>query len=64
MAISLLPCLPAYIVFMCIRHTDNINDEDKVKILLSAFTNSVKKVIRKRSADFETIVLWLANTLR
>lgn len=63
-AIGLLPCLPAYIIFMCVRHTDNINDEDKVRTLLSAFTNSVKKVIRKRSGDFETTTLWLANTLR
>lgn len=63
-AVTLLPGLPAYIVFMCIRHTDYVNDEDKVKALLSAFTNSVKKVIRKRHDDFETTVLWLSNTLR
>lgn len=49
---------------MCVRHTDYINDEDKVRTLLSAFTNSVKKVIRKRSGDIETTALWLANTLR
>lgn len=49
---------------MCIRHTDYVNDEDKVKALLSAFTNSVKKVIRKRHEDYETTVLWLSNTLR
>ncbi|XP_045467550.1 unconventional myosin-Va isoform X2 [Harmonia axyridis] len=63
-AITLLPCLPAYIVFMCIRHTDFINDDEKVKSLISAFTNAVKKVVRKRYEDFETTVLWLANTLR
>lgn len=63
-AVTLLPGLPAYIVFMCIRHTDYINDEDKVRSLLSAFTNSVKKVIRKRHEDFETTALWLSNTLR
>lgn len=61
---TLLPGLPAYIVFMCIRHTDYINEEDKVRALLSAFTNTVKKVIRKRNEDFETIALWLSNTLR
>ncbi|XP_044744142.1 unconventional myosin-Va isoform X3 [Coccinella septempunctata] len=63
-AITLLPCLPAYIVFMCIRHTDFINDEEKVKSFLSCFTNAVKKVVKKRYEDFETTVLWLANTLR
>lgn len=63
-AVTLLPGLPAYIVFMCVRHTDYINSEDKVRSLLSAFTNTVKKVVRKRSEDFETIALWLSNTLR
>lgn len=63
-AVALLPGLPAYIVFMCVRHTDYVNDDDKVKSLLSAFTNSVKKVIKKRHEDFETTALWLSNTLR
>ncbi|KAK9892692.1 hypothetical protein WA026_021547 [Henosepilachna vigintioctopunctata] len=63
-AITMLPCLPAYIVFMCIRHTDLMNDEEKVKSLISAFTNAVKKVIRKRHEDLETSALWFANTLR
>ena len=29
---TLLPGLPAYIIFMCIRHTDVTNDEEKVKL--------------------------------
>lgn len=63
-AVTLLPGLPAYILFMCIRHTDYINDDDKVKKLLAEFTNAVKKVIKKRHSDFETTTLWLSNTLR
>ncbi|KAG5877915.1 hypothetical protein JTB14_011629 [Gonioctena quinquepunctata] len=63
-AVALLPGLPAYIIFMCVRHTDYINDEDKVRSLLSAFGNTVKKLIRKRHSDFETTTLWLSNTLR
>lgn len=63
-AVTLLPGLPAYILFMCIRHTDFINDEDKVKSLLSTFMTSVKKVVKKRHEDFETLVLWLSNMLR
>uniref|UniRef100_A0A6P7H7L6 Unconventional myosin-Va-like n=1 Tax=Diabrotica virgifera virgifera TaxID=50390 RepID=A0A6P7H7L6_DIAVI len=63
-AVTLLPGLPAYIIFMCIRYTDYVNDEEKVKTLLSAFTNTLKKVIKKRVGDFETTVLWLANILR
>ncbi|CAH0551807.1 unnamed protein product [Brassicogethes aeneus] len=63
-AVALLPGLPAYIIFMCIRHTDYTNDDQKVKLLLSAFTNSVKKVIRKNHENFESNALWLSNTLR
>lgn len=63
-AITLLPGLPAYISFMCVRHTDYVNDEEKVKAFLLTFISSVKKVIRKKNADFETTTLWLANVLR
>lgn len=63
-AVTLLPGLPAYILFMCVRHTDYINDENKVRSLLTAFINGIKKVIKKRHEDFETSVLWMSNTLR
>lgn len=63
-AVTLLPGLPAYIIFMCVRYTDYINDEEKVKVLLSSFSNSLKKIIRKRLGDFETSALWLSNVLR
>lgn len=63
-AIALLPGLPAYIIFMCVRHTDYINDEEKVKTLLSSFANYLKKTIKKRGDNFEVLVLWLANSVR
>lgn len=53
---QLLPGLPAYIFFMCIRHTDFVNDDVKVKSLLSNFINGVKKVIKKKHNDLDTIV--------
>ncbi|KAG7189228.1 hypothetical protein KM043_008789 [Ampulex compressa] len=62
-AVTLLPALPAYILFMCIRHTDCINDDDKVRSLLTGYLNAVKRVVRKR-VDFDYGVLWLSNTLR
>lgn len=48
---------------MCVRHTDCINDDDKVRSLLTCYLNAVKKVIRKRD-DIDSSVLWLNNTLR
>ncbi|XP_017766826.1 PREDICTED: unconventional myosin-Va isoform X4 [Eufriesea mexicana] len=62
-AVTLLPGLPAYIFFMCIRHTDCINDDEKVRLLLTGYLNAVKRVVKKRE-DFDSSVLWLSNTLR
>ncbi|XP_034177931.2 dilute class unconventional myosin isoform X2 [Osmia lignaria lignaria] len=62
-AVTLLPGLPAYILFMCIRHTDCINDDEKVRLLLTGYLNAVKRVVKKRE-DFDSSVLWLSNTLR
>ena len=39
-------CLPAYILFMCMRHTDHMNDDEKVRSLLTCAINNVKKVIK------------------
>ncbi|KAL1513922.1 hypothetical protein ABEB36_003260 [Hypothenemus hampei] len=65
LALTLLPGLPAYITFMCVRHTDYINDEEKVRNLLQAFINTVKKLIKKRHKDdFECLALWTTNVLR
>jgi myosin V len=62
--VTLLPGLPAYVLFMCIRYTDHINDEDKVKLLLKFFINGVKKLIKKKGNELDSTILWLANTLR
>lgn len=45
-AVNLLPGLPAYILFMCIRHTDYINDDEKVRCLLNNTIQGVKRVIK------------------
>ncbi|XP_054253634.1 unconventional myosin-Vb [Indicator indicator] len=59
-----VPCLPAYILYMCIRHADYINDDQKVHSLLTSTINSIKKVLRKHNSDFEMTSFWLANTCR
>ncbi|XP_071658649.1 unconventional myosin-Vb-like isoform X2 [Patagioenas fasciata] len=59
-----VPCLPAYILYMCIRHADYINDDQKVHSLLTSTINGVKKVLKKHSDDFEMTSFWLANTCR
>uniref|UniRef100_A0A8C3Y3T7 Myosin VB n=1 Tax=Catharus ustulatus TaxID=91951 RepID=A0A8C3Y3T7_CATUS len=59
-----VPCLPAYILFMCIRHADYINDDQKVHSLLTSTINGIKKVLKKHHDDFEMTSFWLANTCR
>ena len=39
-------CLPAYILFMGMRHMDHMNDDEKVRSLLACTINSVKKVVK------------------
>ncbi|XP_068190695.1 unconventional myosin-Vb isoform X2 [Antennarius striatus] len=63
MVSATVPCLPAYILFMCIRHADYINDDQKVESLLTSTINAIKKVLKK-SDDFEMTSFWLANTSR
>ncbi len=46
LAASQLPGMPAYILFMCIRHTDYLNDDEKVRSLLTNTINSVKKIVK------------------
>ncbi|XP_047426087.1 unconventional myosin-Vb isoform X1 [Mugil cephalus] len=59
-----VPCLPAYVLFMCIRHADYINDDQKVESLLTGSINAIKKVLKKNNEDFEMTSFWLANTSR
>ncbi|KAF4071820.1 hypothetical protein AMELA_G00267360 [Ameiurus melas] len=63
-AVNMLPGLPAYILFMCLRHADYVNDDQKVRALLTSIINSIKKILKKRGDDFETVSFWLANTCR
>ncbi|KAJ8417122.1 hypothetical protein AAFF_G00283490 [Aldrovandia affinis] len=63
-AVNFIPGLPAYILFMCLRHADYLNDDQKVRTLLTSTINSIKKILKKRGDDFETVSFWLSNTCR
>nr|XP_014347792.1 PREDICTED: unconventional myosin-Vb [Latimeria chalumnae] len=41
-----VPCVPAYLLFMCIRHADYLNDDQKVHSLLTSTINGIKKVLK------------------
>ena len=63
-ASTLLPGLPAHIVFMCIRHADYINNDEKIKSFLTATITAVRRLIKKRHEDLDISALWLVNTCR
>lgn len=46
LATSFLPGLPAYLLFMCVRHTDYVNDDEKVRSFLTSTINGIKKVVK------------------
>ncbi|XP_075300225.1 unconventional myosin-Vb-like [Opisthocomus hoazin] len=59
-----LPDLPAYVLFLCIRHADHCCDEPRALSLLDAAINAIKRVMKKHSDDFGVVALWLANACR
>uniref|UniRef100_UPI0037E98C11 unconventional myosin-Vc n=1 Tax=Semicossyphus pulcher TaxID=241346 RepID=UPI0037E98C11 len=61
--VGMIPGMPAYILFMCVRHVDYLNDEAKLKSLMNAIIGAVKKVIMSYHKDFELLSFWLSNTL-
>uniref|UniRef100_A0A671VJS4 Myosin VAb n=1 Tax=Sparus aurata TaxID=8175 RepID=A0A671VJS4_SPAAU len=63
-AVSFVPGLPAYIIFMCLRYADNVNDDQRVSALLNSTITTVKGVIKVKGNDFEVVSFWLANTCR
>ncbi|XP_074534428.1 unconventional myosin-Vc [Halichoeres trimaculatus] len=61
-AVNMFPTLPAYILFMCVRHVDYLNDETKLKSLMNGVIGAVKKVILSYRKDLELLSFWLSNT--
>ncbi|XP_013869025.1 unconventional myosin-Va [Austrofundulus limnaeus] len=63
-AVSFTPGLPAYIIFMCLRHADSVNDDRRVSTLLNSTISTIKGVIKRKGNDLEVVSFWLANTCR
>lgn len=60
--VNMMPSLPAYILFMCIRHADYLSDDTKLKSLMNAIISGIKKVTLTYHKDFELLSFWLSNT--
>ena len=61
-ASTLLPGLPAYVIFMCIRHADYVNSDLKIKTFLSGTISAIRKLIKSKIQDFDSTIIWLVNT--
>ncbi|RXM95981.1 Unconventional myosin-Va [Acipenser ruthenus] len=46
------------------KHADYVNDDQKVRTLLTSTINGIKKILKKRGDDYETVSFWLSNTCR
>lgn len=57
---NLIPGLPAYILFMCVRHADYLNDDQKVRSLLTSTINGIKKILK---VSFSSYLSDLSDTL-
>lgn len=64
LAMTFLPGLPSYVLFMCIRYADMINDDDRVRSLLNSSIQSTKRLIKRKQEDLEYLVLWMTNFCR
>lgn len=62
-AMTLQPGLPAYVIFMCVRYTDLLNADNRVKSLLTNFILSVKKSY-KTSTTLDVKILWIVNSIK
>ncbi|XP_060874388.1 unconventional myosin-Va isoform X3 [Metopolophium dirhodum] len=61
-ALKLLPGLPAYILFMCIRYYDFTKEEKRIGLFLTNVAKNLQKVKKRQHQD--TMILWLSNTMR
>jgi len=52
LAVTFLPGLPAYVLFMCIRYADLLNDDERVKSLLGSSVQAIKRLIKVKQNIF------------
>lgn len=43
--VNMMPGLPAYLLLMCVRHADYLNDDVKLKSLMHNVISAIKQVI-------------------
>lgn len=60
-ASTLLPGLPAYIMFMCIRYADYTNNGEKIQLFLTTILTAIRRQAEKRQKNLDILIVWLVN---
>ncbi len=60
LAITFLPGTPAYILFMCIRYADMLNDDERVRLLLNGSIRAIKKLINVRVDQYTSFEITIS----
>ncbi|XP_055517073.1 unconventional myosin-Vc-like isoform X3 [Leucoraja erinacea] len=61
--VNMIPGLPAYVLFMCVRYADDTNDPDMLKSLMNSIIGGIKDVTKNHNEDFEMLSFWLSNSV-
>ena len=74
-----IPCLPAHLLFMCLRYADHIKNEHQLTVLLEAIIKGIQQVslfiylcgcdhylqvVQKNVNNIDALSFWLANVCR
>ncbi|KAK7121855.1 hypothetical protein R3I93_022826 [Phoxinus phoxinus] len=60
--VQMIPGLAAHLLFMCVRHSDYLNDGNKLKSLMHGIITAIKEIISGHQENFEVLSFWLSNT--
>ena len=58
------PCLPAHLLFMCLRYADYCSNETQAMGLLEGVVSSLRGMRVKPQIGLDPLVFWLANMLQ
>ncbi len=59
-----IPCLPAHLIFMCLRYADYCRNEGQAMGLLEGVVSSLRATRGKSHVGMDHMVFWLANTVQ
>ncbi|XP_069766327.1 unconventional myosin-Vc [Narcine bancroftii] len=61
--VNMIPGLPTYILFMCVRYADEVNNADMLKSLMNSLIGGIKDVTKNHNEEFDVLSFWLSNSV-